>query len=110
LLAFREAVLIATEVAEPLVRNLDAAARERLDDGDDSDDRLYRGLPTVVVRKRALGKYDEGVLQRRSDVLQGIGAQFLAGELPAFEGGGLDELKEERDGSTDESPPDGEPT
>lgn len=94
LAAFKETALIATEVAEPIVEGLDRAALENAD-ADDSDDRLYRPLPTVVVRKGALREYAEGVLQRRDAVLRSLDATILAGVGAAADGGDVDRHEQE---------------
>lgn len=79
LAAFRETILIATDAAKPIVELLDQKARDDELNGDDSDTRLYRGIPTVVVRKGALKQYSEELLQRREDILSRIGTQYGSG-------------------------------
>lgn len=102
LLAFRETVAIATEVAEPLVVKRDQDAMERMDAGDDSDPRIYRGLPTMVVRAGALREYDQGVLGRRQDVLSGIGYNKLPGNGVPGPGSSVDESVQEDAGTEDQ--------
>ena len=104
LIAFRETVAIATEVAEPIVRQRDLEAQEKAENGDDSDDRIYRAVPTVVVRERALNSYNESVLNGRPDVFQRVGPGN--GRLGRSSDGGsaVDERKQE-DGGTQDEPP-----
>jgi len=111
LAAFRFAVLVATDLAEPIVRALDEKARNDYATGDDSDDRGYRGLPTLVVRRSVLpvGAHSEGVLQRYQDALQGIGGQVLSGGGPAEAGSDMAEAVDGyRVGSDDDSSTQGE--
>lgn len=107
--AFKETVLIATEVAEPIVATLDKAALENVN-ADDSDDRIYRPLPTVVVRKGALKEYDEGVLRRRSAFFQRDGMRILAGVGPGDEGGDLDQRQSSGLATEDHASEDDQPT
>lgn len=104
--AFRETVLIATDVALPIVEALDQKARDDELNGDDSDNRLYRGLPTVVVRKGALREYSEGLLLGRKDVLQAIGTQFGSGGQ-APRGSMVLDNKDQEVSSTVDNPPTG---
>lgn len=105
LLALREVILIATEVAEPLVLAADENARKAADNGDDSDDRVYRGLPTLVVRRTVLpvGTHSESVLDRHKDVFRGVGGQILSGNRTEQSGSGVASVVEgdEEAGSDD---------
>jgi hypothetical protein len=106
LIAFRETVAIATEVAEPIVRRLDLDAAEGFtDDGDDSNNRLYRPLPTVAVRKRALAEYDQGVLDRRTNALSGAGIDLVPGTRTSFVNSTMDESDQKGEVSEDASSP-----
>jgi hypothetical protein len=102
LLAVREAVLVATQVAEPVVRALDDNARDRANNGDDSDPRVYRRLPTIAIRSGTLESYEKSILHGRQDVLLGIGAQFLPGNVPERPCGRVAELEEDGAGPPDE--------
>lgn len=95
LIAFRKAVLIATEVAEPLVVAADLEAQEAANNGDDSDDRVYRGLPTMVVRSSVLEstEHNQGVLQRHSDVFLRVAGGVLPAPGTEQSGGGMAEVE-----------------
>lgn len=111
LLALRETINIATEVAEPICQSLDNKAAEKMNhDGDDSDERIYRPLPTVVVRKGTLREYDQGILDRRKDVLSGVQYQLLPGGRPKGFGSNLDNREEDDSVAEDDAPSNGEPS
>jgi hypothetical protein len=95
LVAFRKAVLIATEIAEPLVVAADLEAQEAADNGDDSDDRVYRGLPTMVVRTSVLEptEHNQSVLQRHSDVFLRVAGGVLPAGGSEQPGGGVAEVE-----------------
>lgn len=97
--ALSETVAIAVEVAEPEVMARDQEAREKQDAGDDSDDRCYRPLPYVVIRKGALRAYHEGLLLRRKNVLSGVDLNVMPGRRPAVAGGSVDEQQQEEAGA-----------
>lgn len=95
LIAFRKAVLIATEIAEPLVLAADHEAQEAADHGDDSDDRMYRGLPTMAVRPSILsptGDY-QSVLDRHQDVFSRVAVGIVQPRGPQQPGGGVAEME-----------------
>lgn len=105
--AFRETVAIATEIAAPIVERLDLEAQEAVKNGNSElDDRFYRPLPTVVVRKRALEEYDEELLRRRTELLvsasDGRGAE-AGTPVPS---GGVAEPEQEDRQSSDVTPSD----
>lgn len=95
LIAFRKSVLIATEIAEPLVLAADDEARKAQANGDDSDDRVYRGLPTMVVRAGVLefSSYNQGILERHSDVFSRVAGGVLPPPGAEQSGGGLAEVE-----------------
>lgn len=108
LLAFRKSVLIATEIAEPLVLAADSEARKAAENGDDSDDRVYRGLPTMVVRSSVLefSPYNQGILERHSDVFSRVAGGIINSKSAELPGGGLAEMEpgdEEAIGEYDQS-------
>jgi hypothetical protein len=67
--------------AEPLVAALDREARERYENGDDLDVRLYRQPPVFVVRERVLEEYREGLRSRLAGAAE---LQPVDGRLPDF--------------------------
>lgn len=95
LVAFRESVLIATEIAEPLVVAADLEAREAADNGDDSDDRVYRGLPTMVVRSSVLqfSPHNQSVLDGHPDVFLRVAGGILPPKSVEFVGGVMAEME-----------------
>jgi hypothetical protein len=92
--AFRETVLIATDIAAITVAQLDQRARDDELNGNEPDDRLYRGIPVMVVRKGALGEHSSGVLLGREDILSRVGAQFSTGGSAGDSSGDLDNQNE----------------
>lgn len=59
------------DLAEPYCEQLDAEAQQRWEDGDDTDPRLYRELPRLIIRERVQPRDDSGVQvgpERLSDV------------------------------------------
>lgn len=95
LVAFRESVLIATEIAEPLVLAADSEARKAADNGDDSDDRMYRGLPTMVVRSSILqfGSHNQSVLDRHQDVFPRVAGGIIPAKSTEPVGGSVAEVE-----------------
>lgn len=104
--AFRQAILIATEASKPVVETLDQKAMNDEQAGDDSNTRLYRGLPRLVIRPGTLGPHDPSLLLGRSDILRGLGAIVSATERS---GSGGPEVADEvtEPGSTSDDPPTG---
>lgn len=93
---FREALLIGVEIALPIVRERDKLAKEALDDGDpDADDRVYRGLPIVVVNKGILTEHDQRILDGHKDVLAGSTQHVITARPTGDSGGDLDEHQQE---------------
>lgn len=104
LLAFRETVLIATEVAQPICAALDLRAQEAMKNGDDTDPRTYRQVPVVFVRPRSLEKYDRRILDRREDVLQGMQFNLMSANGVSESGRDLDELIADKQAGAEDNP------
>lgn len=104
LVAFRETVLIATEVAQPICAALDQRAQEAMQNGDDTDPRTYRQVPVVFVRPRSLAEYDRRVLDRREDVLQGMQFNLMSANGASESGGHVDELVEDNQTGSQDGP------
>lgn len=64
LLAVRSIIIDTCDMALPIVRLRDANAQRRLDEGDDTNPRVYRPVPEQVTRPWALGLNSESILER----------------------------------------------
>jgi hypothetical protein len=70
LIAFKAILDEAFEWALPIARVRDAIAQEVFEDGGEPFDRIYRAVPTVHYRKRAVEEYDKGVFYGPDDARQ----------------------------------------
>lgn len=104
LIAFRETVLIATEVAQPICAALDQRAQEAMQNGDDTDPRTYRQVPVVFVRPRSLAEYDRRILDGRENVLQGMQFNLMSANRVSEPGSDVDELVEDEQAGTEDRP------
>ncbi len=104
LAAFKQTVLIATEIAEPICEDLDRRALEELENGNDANPRCYRPLPTVVVRPRAFREYSGRLLDGRTDVLSGVQLNVMPGGGLADDSGNLDEYSQEQSDGGEDNP------
>lgn len=73
--AVEELFKTALEWARPVVERRDKEAQDAWDAGDDSFTRNYRGLPTVVYRKRPESQHSEGLHERPEGVPEGDGGE-----------------------------------
>ena len=64
---------LAFELAKPIVQERDRVAQDEFDKGNDSFDRLYRRVPTLVVREGAKRENNPGLRQRHADLLDSSG-------------------------------------
>ena len=89
----------AFEWARPVVMRRDKEAQDAWDAGDDSYTRNYRGLPTVVYRKRPSLEYSEGLRERPEGVLEGDGG---SGGSVGVRGTGSELVEPDSEGSVSE--------
>ena len=83
----REAVMIACELALPIAEAHLEKAKEDLSHGSpDTDDRVYRPLPIVVVNSDLIGEHDPSLLDRHPNVFAGSASHFVG--LASTGGGG----------------------
>lgn len=80
----------AFELAEPIVRKRDEDARADFDRGDDTNPRIYRGVPEVAVRPWTEGIDGSSVLQRFEDLPAGDADEERASIPTGGYGGHLD--------------------
>jgi hypothetical protein len=102
--AFKQSVLIATEVAAPICAELDHRAQEEMENGDDSNPRCYRPLPSVVIRPRAFREYRGSILDGRKDVLSGMQLNVLSASGLSDDSSDLDEQREEQPSGSKDNP------
>lgn len=65
--ALKEIVMLAFDMALPIIRARDKEAADALAAGDDSYHRIYRAVPQVVYRKGPQQKYSESLLHGLED-------------------------------------------
>lgn len=104
LIAFKETVLIATEVAQPVCTALDQRAQEAMNNGDDTDPRTYRSVPVVFVRPRSLQEYDRRLLDGHKDVLSGMQFNLMQPNGSGESVGDLDEPGQVNEDGTQDNP------
>ena len=71
----KELIDLAFELAEPVVQERDRVAQDEFDKGNDSFERLYRRVPTLVVREGAKRENNDSLRQRHSDLPDGSGGR-----------------------------------
>jgi len=98
---------IAFDLGTPIATALYEEALEIEDAGGTPLDRIYREFPRVVVRPGTLGQYDQGVLQRRPNVLAGLPEYALPEGSIVQAGGRLAQHNKEGGATGDDSTPDG---
>lgn len=102
--AFRQTVLIATEAAAPICKELDLRAQKEMENGNDANPRCYRPLPTVVIRTRAFREYSGRILDGRQDVLSRMQLNILSGGGYASSGSDVDEQGKGQQASGQDNP------
>jgi hypothetical protein len=87
-LIFKEFMLMAMDLAEPVIKLRDKVAQDAFDKGDDSFARIYRQVPQLVVREGTIGDDSEGVLDGLENLPDGdLSGERDGGEVPTPDGG-----------------------
>ncbi len=68
LLAIKQLIDQAFELALPVVRQRDEEADEAFNEGDDSFERVYRAVPKLVFREGAVAAYMQSLRNRPEDL------------------------------------------